>query len=475
MNNKVLFIVIVFISGFSLSTYLYLPYVGIQDDLYVIDSSSLQDKSLDSIDCDAMRKSMLLKELDVVDTSVNRVSSYVNNETLTGQSSEMHVLSVYEGLPVVKVKKTNKPVTLFLSSGEATIWTVQLEEEARLDKIYIVDKVREIRIRRIAPKDINSKLSQVFLRKNSSLQDIEIIKFKVQKRSICNTYGYKWHPDRKGKFRSFIGTTRELTGLLEFSYQGLYSYGEFDLPFEIPIKALDVDVKHSINTSDNSDTEVKSRSEQFSEKIDDADKFVKFIEELIDKNVIPDSLPSKAKNVSGQLMELSPLKIRDIPITHVGKNGDFKCNIYEITLIVGDDKPDIIECLRNGHLIYAGDGKDIIESSWGNDIVYGGKGDDVIDTGWGSDIIIFNQGWGSDIVKKTCHFSRYRKEATLGGTGKGYGWKYTNFIVFGPDIYPKDIVWNENKLINKSTGDTIDFDGKCFNFVYFEDHKTKGL
>jgi hypothetical protein len=471
MNKSVIFIFISlgFIVGVVGSTCLYLPYVGIKDDVYVVDSTTLSDVSMSSIDCAMVRKKMLQHEIVAVDASIDKVSAYINKETPANQPTDLHLLSVYEGLPVVRVKKTKKPTRLFLSSGEDTIWTIQLEEDAKLDKIYILDRVREIRISKVANKDYVSKFKRIFLSESSPLEEIEIEKIKVEKRTKCKTYGLRWHPDRNGKFRSFLGVVRKLAGQIESTYQGKYHYNEYSLPFQVPVSKDRVDGDLSTRSNGNKQIDVISKSDRYPEVITGPDKLIEFIQLLMSKGVIPESLPSRAKGISGRLMEYENIKLSEIKKINIDKNGDVQCNTMGMALVAGDDKSNIIECSRGDHVIFAGGGKDVIESGWGNDIVYGGKGDDVFDTGWGSDIFIFNQGWGNDIVDKACHFSRYRKSATLGAAEKKYSWEFTNFIVFGPNIDKKDIIWRENKLINTITGDTIEIKHKCFNYVFFED------
>ena len=101
-------------------------------------------------------------------------------------------------------------------------------------------------------------------------------------------------------------------------------------------------------------------------------------------------------------------------------------------------------------------------------IFHGGKGNDVIDAGWGSDIIIFNEGWGSDVVDKTCHHSKYDKGSTIGAADRNYKWEYTNFIVFGPNILSKYIIWDRE--IHESEYNTLSHSGERlidFNFEEF--------
>ncbi len=463
MNKKILLlsIIISLVSSFCLATYLYLPHVAIQDYNYSINENDFNEINLNSIDCNAIKKKSFLNELKVADISEKKKSAYISLETPKDQPSELHVIGVYSGTPIVHIEKTESPTTLLLSSSESTVWSVQLENDASINKIYTFGRVKEIRISKKVSRSTISKLKHIFLSK-PYIKDIEIIK--VSPNNTCRTYGYKWTPDENGKFRYFINTVRKNTQLIEHSFQGLYSFNTSHSPFEIPLKSHYS--QHEVPALKN---KAAINAKNYPEPITDADELMVFIQDLIDKNIIPGSLPSIEHGSEGRLMKFNSPFNNELPKVKVGSDSDYKCGNRDSVLIEGNDKPNVINCSWGNQVIYAGGGKDLIEDSWGNDIFYGGKGNDVIDAGWGSDIIIFNEGWGSDVVDKTCHHSKYNKGSTIGAADYNYKWKYTNFIVFGPNILSKDIIWDNNKLVNNKTGDTIEFKKKCFNFVYFSE------
>ena len=377
------------------------------------------------------------------------------------QSSELHVFGTYSGTPIIHVDKTEKPTTLALSSRVSTIWSVQLEADAFVNKIYAYKGVTEIRISKKASQNTASKLKHIFLNKEP-LAKLEVIK--VNSKNTCRKDAYKWAPDENGKFRYFINTVRNNTQQIEKSFQGLYSFNSANLPFIVPMKTNFIQKESSVEKN-----KVAINPKDYPEIINDADTLMVFIEELITKNIIPASVASLHQWSEGQLMRFNPPFSRTLPKINVNSDGDYKCKGDSSALIVGDDKPNVIDCPRGNQVFYGGGGKDLIEDSWGDDIFYGGKGNDVIDAGWGSDILIFNEGWGEDVVDKTCHHSKYIKSSTIGASDHIYPWKYTNFIVFGPNIRSKDMVWNNDKMINTITGDTITFKRKCFNFVYYSE------
>ncbi len=467
MNLKTLFLIIIcMLFGFCLAAFFYLPYVAIRNEAYSINENDFHEIHLDSIDCNAIQKTSFLNELNVTDVSDQKKSAYLNATIPINQSSELHVFGVYSGTPIIHVKKTENPATLLLSSAESTLWSIQLENDALIDKIYIFGRVKEIRISKKASTSTLSKLKQIFL-SESSLEEIKIIK--VSSANTCGTYAYKWQSDYKGKFRYFINTARKNTQLIERSFQGLYSFNSSHLPFEVPPEPDNIEQKAPA-IKDISVIE----SNNYPELITDADKLMNFIHELVSMDIIPESLPSIEHGSEGKLMKFGPPFTSSLPKIKVEGNGNYKCEQGNSVLIEGDDQPNIIDCPWGNQIIYAGGGKDLIEDSWGNDIFYGGKGNDVIDAGWGSDIIIFNEGWGADIVDKTCHNSTYNRSSTIGATAHNYNWKYTNFIVFGPNIFSKDIVWKNDTLINIKTGDSIKFKHQCFNFVYYSEKKELG-
>ncbi|WP_448569757.1 calcium-binding protein [Thalassotalea ganghwensis] len=461
MNKKVLLLSIItsVVASFFGATYLYLPHVSIPDYDFTINESDFRDVTLPLIDCSALKKTSFLNKLNVIDTSDKKKSAYINLEVPDNQSSELHVFGTYSGTPIVHVDKTEKPTTLVLSSGESTIWSVQLEAGAFVNKIYAFKGVKEVRVSKKASQNTSSKLKYIFSNKNP-LDDLEVIK--VNSKNTCRKYGYKWSPDENGKFRYFINTVRHNTQQMEKSFQGLYSFNSSHLPFVVPMKTNFIQKESSIEIN-----KTAINSKDYPETITDADKLIVFIEELIATNTIPASVASIEHGSEGRLMRFSPPYTRTLPKRKVNAHGDYNCKRDGSVLIVGDDKPNVINCARGDQVYYAGGGRDLIEDSWGNDIFYGGKGNDVIDAGWGSDILIFNEGWGEDIVDKTCHNSIYRKSNTIGASEHDYHWKYTNFIVFGPNIRSTDMVWNNDKMTNTITGDTITFKSKCFNFVYF--------
>lgn len=463
MNKKVLLLSIItsIAASFFGATYLYLPHVTIQDYEYTINESDFSEMNLSAIDCNVLKKTSFLNKLNVTDISDKKKSAYINLEVPENQSSELHVFGTYSGTPIVHVDKTEKPTTLALSSGESTIWSLQLEADAFVNNIYAYKGVKEIRISKKASQDTASKLKHIFLNKEP-LENLEVIK--VNSKNTCRKYGYKWAPDEKGKFRYFINTVRHNTQQIEKSFQGLYSFNSSHLPFIVPMKTDFIQKESSVEKNKGA-----INPKDYPETITDADTLMEFIEELITKNIIPASVASPHHGSEGKLMRFSPSFNRTLPKRNVNSHGDYKCKGDSSVLIVGDDKPNVIDCPRGNQVFYGGGGKDLIEDSWGDDIFYGGKGNDVIDAGWGSDIIIFNEGWGEDIVDKTCHNSVYSKRSTIGASDHIYPWKYTNFIVFGPNIRSKDMVWNNDKMINTITGDTITFKRKCFNFVYFSE------
>ena len=464
MNKKTFFLIIIsMIFSFCLATYLYLPHVAIQDDAYSISENNFNEMNLGSIDCNEIKKTSFLNELNVTDVSDKKKSAYLNTNIPIDQSSELHVFGVYSGTPIIHVSKTENPVTLLLSSGESTLWSIQLENDALIDKIYTFGRVKEIRISKKASTSTISKLKQIILSK-PSIKELEIIK--VSSANTCGTYAYKWQSDYRGKFRYFINTARKNTQLIERSFQGLYSFNSSHLPFKVPIEPDNIEQKAPA-VKDISAIE----SKDYPELITDADKLMDFIDELIRKDIIPESLPTIEHGGEGRIMKFNPPFTSSLPKIKVKSNGNYKCEQRDSVLIEGDDKPNIIDCPWGNQVIYTGGGKDLIEDSWGNDIFYGGKGNDVIDAGWGSDIIIFNEGWGADVVDKTCHNSKYDRRNTIGATAHNYNWEYTNFIVFGPNILSKDIVWDNDKLINIKTGDSIKFKHQCFNFVYYSEKK----
>jgi hypothetical protein len=140
-----------------------------------------------------------------------------------------------------------------------------------------------------------------------------------------------------------------------------------------------------------------------------------------------------------------------------------------------------IKCGAGNQLYFLGDGTDVIDEGWGDDIFATGRGNDEIRKSWGREILILEKGWGTEKIKVNCGDSRPNKNSkiftntltNMAAREELIDYKppfdYINYIVFGPGIREKDIYWDNARLINRTTGDEIRFQGRCFNFIYADE------
>ncbi len=137
----------------------------------------------------------------------------------------------------------------------------------------------------------------------------------------------------------------------------------------------------------------------------------------------------------------------------------------EIILALGSQSHSIV-CDRGDTAGILGSGDDWVKDSTGNDIYYPGAGDDTLDVGSGNDILIFNSKWGHD--KVSVRSRKVNTEKIMGYDGS-YPWKYSDFIIFAKDIKRENIVWQGKKLVDISTGDSIELNTKEINILFASD------
>lgn len=93
-------------------------------------------------------------------------------------------------------------------------------------------------------------------------------------------------------------------------------------------------------------------------------------------------------------------------------------------------------------------------------------------------LFVFKKNWGHDFINKGC--IGITNEGLKDVNGKSFwldkGFTTTTFLIFGPGIYPEDVIWEEPyKITNTVTGDTIKFtkDSWCSNIIFYEEGKMK--
>lgn len=145
-------------------------------------------------------------------------------------------------------------------------------------------------------------------------------------------------------------------------------------------------------------------------------------------------------------------------------------------ILVGDILDNEFSCTiapRNAtedQIFLGGPGDDTIVDVAGNKIINGGTGDDRVQGGLGRKILVFEKGWGKDIVKGSCTNAVIEKSSLSQADPMNRYWthKFANFVIFGPQVYESDMEWQGLTYVNKVTGDSIAFENKCYNFIFYD-------
>ncbi len=161
-------------------------------------------------------------------------------------------------------------------------------------------------------------------------------------------------------------------------------------------------------------------------------------------------------------------------------------SVSETGVFIGNDKGNKIACFSGNFLYALGRGSNEVTHSYGNSIIQSGAGDDVINLGGEASILVFSKNWGKDTVTLGNMYPKWLdliKDSPAKEDWKKAGFKYQQFIVFGPGIYPQDLQWESytyNHIVGKNpivlknikTGDQVTFKSwPRLNFVFYEDGK----
>lgn len=138
--------------------------------------------------------------------------------------------------------------------------------------------------------------------------------------------------------------------------------------------------------------------------------------------------------------------------------------------IIGNDEDNILECTTikpnnmTDRLFLGGPGNDKITDAFGNRIVNGGSGNDTIALGQGRSLIVLDTGWGHDELTIDCKGAKIA-DGEVKDIQKAWSYPYMNFIILSTRIEPKNVVWEGNVLIDRSTGDSLKVNENCFNVL----------
>lgn len=197
------------------------------------------------------------------------------------------------------------------------------------------------------------------------------------------------------------------------------------------------------------------------QKINSLDTFKRFMNDGQKRGYFPKKI-LKYSHVGPSVFSDINLEFREIMNWGVAS----KCIQHKSQIILAlSDKGNWIECPSNDTLIISGDGNDWVEDPWGNDIFYMGKGDDKVKAGDGSDIFIFDEFWGHDEIKFNSNEVNPSKIYNNNGT---YPYRYNSFLIFGKNIFPDDLQWQDDTLVNIKTNDSIKLNSKKVNMLFYE-------
>jgi hypothetical protein len=147
----------------------------------------------------------------------SRDAGYLKEIVPTDQAAELHLIGSYSGSGRIVIGPTDKPVVLALSSYKPSMWRIELQPGARLQKIILFGRDEQ--------------------RVSGASADVDIVN-----RSSCPVWAYEW--ERAGEnvrymtdqYRDFLAAAQQESGLAETSFQGNYDAGTY---FSIPPSRID--------------------------------------------------------------------------------------------------------------------------------------------------------------------------------------------------------------------------------------------
>jgi hypothetical protein len=467
--------------------------------------SEFNKLSLDSITaCSNQGKSEL--EWDITDYSYNvienpkdKIFRYKNN-LASNTGSELHIIGIGHGTGRISVHETSKPVILYLMSAGYSRWFIELGGNSNIEKIVVHPNITEINISHVEHTSLWDNIGYLLGEKITPLSATPI--YQVSEYPKCGNFfpGFQTgNPLKIAKERSLY--LENVLGQREESLQVTYGQSSYyDQTFQVPLHKYKVsDKKHEqvyrpdialrnrymqpTQQESLDENLVKLRKMRRNPSIT-ADNSIRTVNQLLDiikryqeKKLLPTHIPPS--RIFGKKDALKWFEIQSFrharTQTFQSSVKGIDCNSPEIfpgniLAIVGDSRSNKVKCGSGNEVYVMAEGKDNVDDAWGDDLIDAGPGNDVIDAGWGRDILYFGYGWGEDVVDKTCTGANVFLKDTPSSSRYFWdkNWKYYNFIVFGSGIDREDIVDLGNKLVNRKTGDSINFKSRCFNLIFDE-------
>lgn len=367
-------------------------------------------------------------------------SRFLNVRSPEEQGYELHMVTVDRGEPNLIVKPSKKPLVLFLGSNNVSKWAVNIEDGAFIKRVYLAysDDIPEIEG---LPDDIEIK-KFVFRKRMEKKKYVNCsIVLEWEAKAFSGLHNEEW--------KNYKWEVGPKVGLVETSYNSYFNPKEnIIIPFD-PLLYTRNDIIVNDKFFNMSDAQalsfyrdsVTKAKEPFKKNID-------MLISLMEEGKLPILYP-----VKGNLKYFTPLQFNPDQYEHSSPADDI---FY-------------IEATDN-----------VIESGSGDDVIKGREGVrgnySMVEN---RTIYIFQENWGNDRFETKC--TGHARSNLVPSNGKEFwqnnGFEYSNLFVFGPNIYPEDMGWDGPfKIVNKKTGDSIEFVGIdnrfpswCGHFIFVEE------
>jgi hypothetical protein len=374
-----------------------------------------------------------------------RDAGYLNEKVPTDQAAELHLIGSYDGSGRIVIGPTEKPVVLAIGSYKPSMWRLELQPGARLQKIILLGRDQQ--------------------RVSGASADLNIVNS-----SSCSVWAYEWEGASEnvrymaGQYRNFLATAQQESGLAETSFQGSYDAGTY---FSIPPSRIGymrapAPILHPSEVRFLLSATPAEAIAHYEAAMDRAPAefrpTMKILIDLMKDNKLPTLFPNGG--------------VGSDPGAPVGPRYLFNPKAAVGTLESGSDckgfyfasQVDTLKCAFGNQFFVLGNANRVLDDSWGDDIVNPGRGEHVLHLGWGNDLVLLQEGWGDDIITKTCT----RSILSMNDRQRlNWPFQFTNFIVFGPGIRASDVHWEmEGTLVHEPSKSRLTVNDSCFNFVF---------
>lgn len=393
-----------------------------------------------------------INEKDIISNSRKCICGYSTKLTskIKNQPYELYIVSAIENkFREIEVQKSNKPIVLFIYSKDENFWSIDLKPEANLKEVIIAGN-RYQKIQNLSNKNI--KVSYVYDVEGPDFWE----KLDGNPLEISNEY------------KTFIQSIRNITGLIESSYQSSLPYKNFTVPY------------YSLEISDDSKYKIFDQYGYRYDKACQTDNIpYSCSSSLGDRRELPDvykdypafnnlnQLISElqdnkklAKYIPEDYLSNRDTKMPDVTKQNISYNPSY---IYQAQsncccfsnpnsavqiLVIGKENTNNLFYIDDGdYILLGGNADDILYfRDMLDSLIYPGKGNDYIGISIRNSIVFFDQSWGNDVIKD-CEGS----DIQLDAGDLELKWNYDNSIVFGKGIYPKDMIWINDIYVDKNT------------------------